>query len=157
MVISIHAHNHDKCIEDALGAAREICESRDTRFTPLRRKVLELVWTGHRPVTAYELLDMLSSDGKKRVAPPTVYRALDFLMEEGFVHRLESLNAFIGCPDPAHKHQGHFLICRECRTVTEINDAKLAAYIAKAADCQGYSCENSMLEIMGLCQDCQNC
>jgi len=154
-MVSTQVHNHEKCIEDALVAAREICESRDTRFTPLRRKVLELVWTGHRPVTAYELLDMLSNDGKKRVAPPTVYRALDFLIEEGFVHRLESLNAFIGCPEPLQKHQGHFLICRECRTVTEVNDAKLTSNIAKAAEAHGYTCENSMLEIMGLCQSCQ--
>lgn len=139
-----------------MGLARELCESRDTRFTPLRRKVLELVWGGHKPVTAYELLDLLSNDGNKRVAPPTVYRALDFLIEEGFVHRLESLNAFIGCPDPAHKHQGHFLICRKCRTVTEISDPKLTTKIAKSANANGYTCENSMLEVMGLCENCQS-
>ncbi|VAV93321.1 Zinc uptake regulation protein Zur [hydrothermal vent metagenome] len=154
--MSEHSHDHDKCIEDALAAAREICEARDRRFTPLRRKVLELVWAGHAPVTAYELLDMLSNAGKKRVAPPTVYRALDFLMEEGFVHRLESLNAFIGCPDPAHKHQGHFLICRKCRMVTEVNNPKLMTHISQAAVARGYSCENSMLEITGLCMNCQN-
>ncbi|MBL4894855.1 MAG: transcriptional repressor [Emcibacter sp.] len=154
--MSAHSHDHDKCIEDALHAAGEICAARETRFTPLRRQVLELVWSSHKPVTAYALLDMLSNTGKKRVAPPTVYRALDFLMEEGFVHRLESLNAFIGCPDPVHKHQGHFLICRDCRTVTELGDAKLMAYISKAAQAHGYSCENSMLEIMGLCANCQN-
>ncbi len=153
--MSTHLHDHEKCIEHALIAAREICESRDTRFTPLRRKVLELVWGGHKPVTAYELLDMLSNDGKKRVAPPTVYRALDFLIDEGFVHRLESLNAFIGCPDPSHKHQGHFLICRECRTVTEVNDPELMSRISKAADAHGYTCENSMLEIKGICAVCQ--
>lgn len=148
-----HKHDHEKCIKEALAAARDICDERETRFTPLRRKVLELVWRGHKPVTAYELLDLLG-EGKKRVAPPTVYRALDFLMEEGLVHRLESLNAFIGCPDPEHHHQGHFLICRECRTVSEINDKSLNDHIAKAAKAGGYSCENSMLEVMGLCQSC---
>lgn len=153
--MSAHNHNHDKCIEDALVVAREICEGRDARFTPLRQQVLKLVWGGHAPVTAYELLDMLSNAGKKRIAPPTIYRALDFLMEEGFVHRLESLNAFIGCPDPAHKHQGHFLICRECRTVTEVSDAKLMSHISRTAGDHGYSCENSMLEIMGLCTNCR--
>ena len=155
-LMSAHQHNHDKCIEDALDLAGEICAARDTRFTPLRRQVLELVWGGHNPVTAYELLDMLSKTGKKRVAPPTVYRALDFLIEEGFVHRLESLNAFVGCPDPESQHQGHFLICRDCRTVNEISDKKLAGQIAAAAKAQGYTCENSMLEIMGRCADCQN-
>ncbi|VAX06830.1 Zinc uptake regulation protein Zur [hydrothermal vent metagenome] len=154
--MSTDIHDHDKCIESALNIARDICAERDTRFTPLRRKVLELVWEGHAPVTAYELLDMLSNAGKKRVAPPTIYRALDFLIEEGFVHRIESLNAFIGCPDPAHTHQGHFLICRKCRNVSEVNDAKLMSHISKAAASHGYSCENSMLEIMGLCANCQN-
>ncbi len=148
-------HDHDKCIEDALSAARDICTRRETRFTPLRRKVLELVWNSHSPVSAYELLDMLSRDGRKRAAPPTIYRALDFLIEEGLVHRLESLNAFIGCPDPAHRHQGHFLICRSCRTVTEVNDRTLMSHIAKTARSHGYICENSMLEIMGLCADCR--
>lgn len=153
--MSKYKHNHDKCIEEALREARDICTARQTRFTALRQKVLELVWTEHAPVTAYELLDMLSNDGNKRVAPPTVYRALDFLMEEGFVHRLESLNAFIGCPDPSHKHQGHFLICRQCRRVTEATDVELTAHIASAALAHGYSCENSILEVMGLCTNCQ--
>ncbi|MCF8474296.1 MAG: transcriptional repressor [Emcibacter sp.] len=148
-------HNHDKCIEAALIEATNICVARNTRFTPLRKKVLELVWSGHNPVTAYELLDMLSDAGRKRVAPPTIYRALDFLIEEGFVHRLESLNAFIGCPDPAHKHHGHFLICRKCRTVTEVKDDALQKNITRAANDLGYSCENNMLEIMGLCHNCK--
>ncbi|MFC7050330.1 Fur family transcriptional regulator [Emcibacter nanhaiensis] len=155
MTQAAHKHDHDKCIEQALQTAREICDQRETRFTPLRRSVLELVWRGHKPVTAYELLDMLSQQGKKRVAPPTVYRALDFLIEEGLVHRLESLNAFIGCPDPSHKHQGHFLICRNCRTVKEVNDKGLHNKIAKVAEDNGYTCEHSMLEIMGLCDSCR--
>lgn len=154
--MSAHSHDHDKCIADALLAAEDICAARKTRFTPLRKLVLELVWGSHKPVTAYALLDMLSNTGKKRVAPPTVYRALDFLMEEGFVHRLESLNAFVGCPDPAKKHQGHFLICRDCGTVTEVGDRNLISHISKAAAAQGYSCENSMLEIVGLCANCQS-
>ncbi|PCI44497.1 MAG: Fur family transcriptional regulator [Alphaproteobacteria bacterium] len=154
--MSSHSHDHDKCIENALGAARDICVARKTRFTPLRQQVLELVWGGHAPVTAYELLDMLSHAGKKRVAPPTIYRALDFLIEEGFVHRLESLNAFVGCPDPAHKHQGHFLICRKCRMVTEVSDNRLMSHISRTAAAHGYICENSMLEIMGLCTNCQS-
>ncbi|NOZ43532.1 MAG: transcriptional repressor [Alphaproteobacteria bacterium] len=154
--MQLRSHDHNKCIEAAVNAARDICHRRETRFTPLRCKVLELVWNSHAPVSAYELLDMLSQEGRKRAAPPTIYRALDFLIEEGLVHRLESLNAFIGCPDPAHKHQGHFLICRTCRTVTEVNDKKLIARLTKAARLQGYSCETSMVEIVGLCVECQN-
>ena len=151
---SNHAHNHDQCIEQALVRASDICNARETRFTPLRRKVLELVWGGHKPTTAYELLDLLSIDGKKRVAPPTIYRALDFLIEEGFVHRLESLNAFIGCSDPEHLHQGHFLICTQCRTVKEINDKMLHDKIKDVANNEGYKLDHSMLEIMGKCINC---
>ncbi len=151
---SNHAHNHDQCIEQALVRASDICEKRETRFTPLRRKVLELVWGGHKPITAYELLDLLSLDGKKRVAPPTIYRALDFLIEEGFVHRLESLNAFIGCSDPEHLHQGHFLICTQCRTVKEINEKTLHDKIKDVANNEGYQLDHSMLEIMGKCVNC---
>ncbi|WP_138379853.1 Fur family transcriptional regulator [Luteithermobacter gelatinilyticus] len=147
-------HDHDKCIEQALSAARDICDRREMRFTPLRRRVLELVWRGHKPVTAYELLDLLSV-GQKKVAPPTVYRALDFLIEQGLVHRIESLNAFIGCPDPAHRHQGHFLICKKCRTVAEVTETALDRHITRIAADHGYSSEQSMLEVMGLCANCR--
>jgi Fur family transcriptional regulator, zinc uptake regulator len=149
-----HKHNHDECIENALKAAEDICTERDTRFTPLRRRVLELVWTKHAPITAYEVLDLLS-EGQKRVAPPTVYRALDFLIEEGFVHRIESLNSFVGCSDPKHRHQGHFLICRKCSNVSEMNEQSLHDVIKKAAQSFGYSYENSILEIAGICENCR--
>lgn len=148
-------HNHDECIENALKAAQDICEARDTRFTPLRRRVLELVWVKHEPITAYEILDLLS-EGRKRVAPPTVYRALDFLIEEGFVHRIESLNSFVGCSDPEHKHQGHFLICTKCSNVTEMNEQSLHDVINAAAKSNGYTYENSILEIAGICANCRN-
>lgn len=150
-----HKHDHNECIETALNAAQKICEERETRFTPLRRRVLELVWSKHEPITAYEVLDLLS-EGQKRVAPPTVYRALDFLIEEGFVHRIESLNAFVGCSDPAHKHQGHFMICTKCSNVTEMNEASLHDVIKNAAKENGYSYENSILEIAGVCANCRS-
>jgi Fur family transcriptional regulator, zinc uptake regulator len=150
-----HKHDHDACIENAIEAAQKICEERETRFTPLRRRVLELVWGKHEPITAYEVLDLLS-DGTKRVAPPTVYRALDFLIEEGFVHRIESLNAFVGCSDPSHKHQGHFMICKVCSNVTEMNEKSLHDVIKQAAKDNGYSYENSILEIAGICENCRD-
>lgn len=150
-----HKHDHSVCIETALEAAQKICEKRETRFTPLRRRVLELVWRKHQPITAYEVLALLS-EGRKRVAPPTVYRALDFLIEEGFVHRIESLNAFVGCSDPEHKHQGHFMICTKCSNVTEMNEASLHSVIERAAKENGYTYENSILEIAGICANCRN-
>ena len=150
-----HKHDHDACIETALEAAQKICEERETRFTPLRQRVLELVWSKHEPITAYEVLELLSR-GQKKVAPPTVYRALDFLIAEGFVHRIESLNSFVGCSDPAHKHQGHFMICTKCRNVTEMNESSLHNVIENAAKENGYSYENSILEVAGVCENCRN-
>ena len=89
-------HDHANCIIAALDAAEAICAQRGERLTPLRRQVLELIWRGHSPVGAYDLLAMLQ-DERGRVAPPTIYRTLDFLCRQGFVHRLDSLQAFIGC------------------------------------------------------------
>ena len=94
-----HDHDHTKCISEAVAIAREICAKHGERFTELRGRVLELVWDSHRPIGAYAILERLKSDGRS-AAPPTVYRALDFLMGVGLVHRIESLNAYVGCAHP---------------------------------------------------------
>ena len=107
------SHDHDTCVADALAQAEEVCRRRGLRLTETRRRVLEIVWNSHKPVGAYDILEELGRDGK-RPAPPTVYRALDFLIEAWLVHRLDSLSAFIGCSDPSHAHTGQFLICSEC-------------------------------------------
>lgn len=147
------AHDHARCVEDALTRAEAICEARGLRLTPLRRHVLRLVWAGHKPVGAYDVLDALTEAGR-RAAPPTVYRALDFLMEAGLVHRLDSLNAYIGCPDPAHAHSGQFLICRECHSVIELDASAINARIQEAAAGAGFRAEQQMLEVRGLCAAC---
>ena len=90
-------HDHRACVDEALDGAVELCRKRGARLTGTRQRILELVWAGHRPVGAYELLAALGRDGQP-AAPPTVYRALDFLVDQGLVHRIESLNAFVGCP-----------------------------------------------------------
>src|SRR5262245_4876474 len=108
-------HDHDRCVTDALSAAEAVCARAGDRLTPLRRRVLELVWASHRPAGAYALLDRLREDGRG-AAPPTVYRALDFLLERGLIHRIESLNAFVGCAHPGENHLVQFLICRSCGT-----------------------------------------
>ena len=147
-------HDHGRCVEEALEGAAEICTRRGAKLTPLRLKVLELVWSGHRPISAYDILERLQS-GNKKAAPPTVYRALDFLLGEGLVHRLESLNAYIGCPDPATHHNGQFLICEECRKVTELNDPSIGEVLRRSAQKQGFSIRSGMVEIIGLCPQCQ--
>jgi len=158
-----HSHAHDHCVQDALSRADQLCLARGTRLTAQRRRVLELVWSGHQPVGAYEILEKLREDGL-RAAPPTVYRALDFLLEHGLVHRLESLNAFIGCPDPAKArnpagatadHASLFLICRQCRIVTEVHDPRADSSLDGVAAHYHFRPERRVVEISGLCGTCQ--
>ena len=92
--LACHPHDHSHCVSDALRAADALCARSGARLTALRRRVLELVWQSHRPLGAYDILGVLSSEDGRRAAPPTVYRALDFLLEHGLIHRLASLNAY---------------------------------------------------------------
>lgn len=158
---AFHAHNHAHCIDSALAAAQRICTERGARLTELRQQVLQLVWQSHRPLGAYAILEQLGaqqaeSGGKpRRLAPPTVYRALEFLQEHGLVHRLSTLNAFIGCEHPGERHQSQFLICRACHAVVEIADRRIDSAIAQAAKAAGFAAEGAGVEISGLCPACQ--
>ena len=125
------------------------------RLTSLREQVLELVWQSHKPLGAYALMDMLAQASTRRVAPPTVYRALDFLLEEGLIHRINSLNAFIGCPSPSQKHQSHFLICQNCNVAVELDNTQLNQSILGAAQDAGFTLASHSVEINGLCPSCQ--
>lgn len=146
-------HDHRTCIRDAVHAAEAVCAARGLRFTALRRRVLELVWQSHRPVGAYELLDLVKSE-RGRAAPPTVYRALDFLRENGFIHRIESMNAFVGCNHPEAPHTAQFLICTSCHRVAELNDDTIAKSINSSAADAGFHSEHQTLEVTGTCEDC---
>jgi len=146
-------HNHEGCVEQAVQNAERICRERGLRFTAQRKRVLELVWNSHKPIGAYDILDCLNQDGHK-AAPPTVYRALEFLIEADLVHRLDSLNAFVGCPDPDVPHTGQFLICRSCRSVTELDDQEIGTLIERRATGQGFTAIHQTLEIQGICQGC---
>lgn len=148
------AHDHADCVTAALATAEQLCRERGLRFTATRRRVLELVWQSHKPIGAYDILEVLGQKSKP-AAPPTVYRALDFLIEAGLVHRLDSLNAFIGCPDPGSRHAGQFLICRQCRSVTELSDQGIEELVAQKAAASGFSAVRQMLEIEGLCKRCR--
>ncbi len=146
-------HDHDSCVATAVETAEKLCRSQGLRFTRIRRRVLELVWNSHKPAGAYDILDSLNLEGKK-AAPPTVYRALDFLIEANLVHRLDSINAYVGCPDPGSSHTGQFLICRACRSVAELDDADINHLVEKKVSDLGFSAIHQTLEIQGLCQDC---
>lgn len=146
-------HDHENCVASAIETAESLCRQRRLRFTRIRRRVLELVWNSHKPVGAYDILGSLNQDGNK-AAPPTVYRALDFLIEANLVHRLDSINAYVGCPDPGSAHTGQFLICRKCRSVAELDDADINSLVKQKVSDLGFSAIHQMLEIQGLCQDC---
>lgn len=148
-------HDHHQCVADALAAAEQVCERAGARLTVLRKRVLELVWQSHQPMGAYDLLETLAREDDRRPAPPTVYRALDFLQEHGLVHRIASLNAFIGCANPEHTHQGHFLICRNCRVAFELDQALIQPAIARVAKQMNFVVEAETVEIAGLCSRCQ--
>lgn len=147
-------HDHGRCVDAALGRAERLCQARSVRLTHLRRRVLELVWQSHRPIGAYDILERLAAE-RGPVGPPTVYRALDFLAEQGLVHRLDSLNAFIGCSAPAEGHRAYFLICRGCRTVIELDDAQVALALSGAAARAGFSIESETVELAGACARCR--
>jgi Fur family zinc uptake transcriptional regulator len=148
-----HRHDHQRCIDDALDKAAELCADRDARLTELRRQVLELVWSSHEPVGAYAVLERLQRD-RGSAAPPTVYRALDFLMAQGLIHRIESLNAFVGCPMPDRRHHSQFLICTGCGGVAEIDDPQIDAAISRSAENKGFSVERLTVELQGRCPAC---
>jgi Fur family transcriptional regulator, zinc uptake regulator len=147
-------HDHGRCIDAALRKAAMLCARRGARLTDLRRRVLELVWQGHAAVKAYDILDELGS-AESAARPPTVYRALDFLIAHGLVHRLESLNAYVGCPEPDSAHEGQFLICDGCGTVREFEAPAIQAAIAEEAAVQEFAVERRTVEVHGVCRPCR--
>jgi Fur family zinc uptake transcriptional regulator len=148
-------HDHSHCVHTALTEADALCAQKGLRLTALRRRVLELVWQSHKPLGAYDILGVLSEEDGRRAAPPTVYRALDFLLENGLVHRIASLNAFTGCNHPTHVHQGQFLICRECHAAIELQHPAISDAVVSAAAEVGFAVEGQTVEIVGICSGCK--
>ncbi|MDE1967771.1 MAG: transcriptional repressor [Alphaproteobacteria bacterium] len=136
-----------------LNQAAEACARDGVQLTELRRRVLGLVLEAEGPVTAYQLLDRLKKI-RKGAVPPTIYRALDFLLDRGLIHRLERLNAFIPCAETDHRHVAQFLICRECGSVAEIEDQATARALAHAAERKGFRARDTVVEIEGTCAAC---
>ena len=128
---------------------------RGARLTELRRRVLELIWLSHEPVGAYALLERLARE-RGPVAPPTVYRALDFLIAHGLVHRLASRNAFIGCARPDRDHIGQFLVCSGCGVAAELDDRRIDAAIRDGAAAAGFAVEHPVVELAGRCPQCRS-
>ncbi|HXV74213.1 MAG TPA: transcriptional repressor [Sphingomonadales bacterium] len=146
-------HDHRRCLVAALHAAEALCRARGARLTPSRKKVLKMVLAGHAAVKAYDLIAAFDG-GRGTTKPPTVYRALDFLLAQGLVHRIESLNAFIGCPSPGAGHASQFFICDTCQGVSEMDARPLTHAIASKARAARFRVTRHNLEIHGICAAC---
>ena len=146
-------HRHQQCIKNAIQRAERTCQVSGLRFTPIRRKVLELIWQSHKPIKAYELLAQLSSEQHVE-KPPTVYRALDFLMENHLIHKIESSNAYIGCEIDHEKLDSKFFVCDQCDEVKELCEPKLDKILLDASKKQGFTPNQTSLEIHGTCARC---
>lgn len=151
--ISHRRHDHGACIAAALDRAEAVCRARGLRLTAIRRRVLELIWANHQPTKAYDLLAQIN-DERGHTAPPTVYRALDFLLDAGLVHKIESQNAFIGCGIDHDRHPPKFLICRECGRAAEIENEAIDDAITHAARQSGFVVDHQTIEIDGRCARC---
>jgi Fur family transcriptional regulator, zinc uptake regulator len=149
-------HDHERCAADGLSHAERICSERAQKLTPIRRHVLQALLASHKPLGAYEIIDALAQE-VPRPAPITVYRALDFLMANGLVHRIESRNAYLAC---AHGHDAAalvaFLICDRCGSVGEIPAAAVAQSLNAAARTSGFAPKLSVVEITGTCAHCRS-
>ncbi len=147
--MSDHCQHCDSFIDQV----RAQCQRRGARLTPTREHVLRLLVDQQKPVKAYDLLALFKHD-QAGAAPPTIYRALEFLVVQGFVHKLESINAFVSCGHLDATHQGQFLICDHCETAVELDDASLSARIQQAAKKRGFHPERQTIEVHGLCRSC---
>ncbi len=151
-----HAENRSACAEDALAQAEDLCRARQARLTPIRRDVLAVLYSTHRPLGAYDIADLLAAKGRRRLAPITIYRALDFLIAEGLVHRLASRNAFVACP---HHHGPQdlvaFLICEACGGVDELSSRGLSEALSSLLAREGFEPRTQVLEISGHCSHCR--
>ena len=147
-------HDHGRCSADALAHAEALCVKRGERLTAMRRQVLETLAASHKPLGAYEIIDLVAARGP-RPAPITIYRALDFLTAQGFVHRIESRNAFLACiNNHASDAPVVFLICEHCGAVGEAPSAAVAESLNAAAKSAGFTPKSPVIEITGVCAHC---
>ncbi|MBT6798082.1 MAG: transcriptional repressor [Porticoccaceae bacterium] len=147
-------HDHGRCINAALSRANNLCLEKGVRLTPTRESVLRLLWQSHQPLGAYQVQDQLSKLTGKTIAPPTVYRAIEFLSDLGLVHRLASLNAYIGCPFPNSEHSNLFMICNGCGSAAEVAHGALNDVLQNASEKAEFKLESQNIELFGLCPQC---
>ena len=151
--IGFETHNHNTCIANGVKAADAFCKDAGLRLTPTRRRVLEILLEQHRAMGAYEVLDILREEGLGS-QPPVAYRALEFLVQNGFAHRIERLSAFIACAHPGQDHAPAFLICRSCDAIAEAPSETTKGRLGEAAKTAGFTIERAVVEAIGLCPKC---
>jgi Fur family zinc uptake transcriptional regulator len=156
-----HAHVHGGALaaptvsmESALAMAEAYCRERGEKLTPIRRKVLELLLASGRATKAYSLLDQMR-EIHPGSAPPTVYRALDFLLAAGLIHRIESINAFAVCHDLTQCQHGILVVCQQCGNITELHEPKLRQALVAQIEAAGYRLAGDGIELKGVCANCQ--
>jgi Fur family zinc uptake transcriptional regulator len=152
--LAFASHDHRRCSGGLIARAEAIAAEKAVRLTPVRRRVLEILIEGHRALGAYEVLDRLALEGFGS-QPPVVYRALDFLTEQGLVHRIAGLNAYMACTHPGTAHTPALLICRSCRTVAEAAADDAMTEIATLAEATGFEADRVSIEVLGACPSCR--
>ncbi len=152
--LAFAAHDHAHCAADVLARAEGLALASGARMTPVRRRVLEILLESHKAMGAYDVLQRLASDGFGN-QPPVAYRALEFLVDQGFAHRIRRLNAFAACMHPGEAHAPAFLICKSCDVVAEAPAEPVRAALDAAAASIGFAIERSNIEALGLCPACR--
>ncbi len=147
-------HDHQQCVAAALSTAEHLCVDRGVQLTAIRQQVLALIWENHKAVKAYELLDRIKPL-QNAAKPATIYRALDFLIEQGLIHRVESLNAFVGCRCSDQQHEQLLLICKECEEVEERPAIAVMQTIAAELAAANFMVHSKAIEIHGICSKCK--
>ena len=141
-------------IETALVRAQRICALRGARMTPVRRRVLELILQAEQPAKAYALLAQLEEE-RGKLGPPTIYRALEFLLAHKLVHKVETSNAFVACGDVEHSHESQFMICEDCGATEELRDDEIVRSLRRLGEGRGFAVERQVIEARGLCPACR--
>lgn len=142
-------------IEAQITQIKQDCQAQGLRFTALREQVYRLILLAAQPIGAYELLDLLQSASEKVVAPPTVYRSLEFLLRHGLVHQLNSSKAFFACSQPTDRHVAAFLVCRCCGEVQEFSHPSIQTMLTEVEQSTNFATQSSIIELSGVCERCQ--
>ncbi len=148
------SYPRQRTVVERMAMAIALCSERGVKLTPLRQKVLELLWESGRPTGAYEIIEALKTGSDRPIAPPSVYRALDFLISEGFVSKIESRNAYVACMHPERQSDCIFLICDECGSSVELEDRRVKQLLEEEAAKRRFRVCKPVVELEGTCRRC---